>query len=590
MTASRTTGVAPLAVFFDATGTTDAATTSAPFHDLQYGWSFGDPAGGATWRSTDGSGTGKSRNLAAGPVAAHVFETPGTYTVTLAVLNGTTQVTRTVNITVTDPETVFSGTNTRCFSNTADFTGCPSGATQITTSDFAAAINGNQGTGRRLLFKRGNTFSAATSAVINASGPGIVGAFGTGAAPLIDSRVSEGNALGLSGGGAAYASFNDWRIMDLHINGNSVTGTAVNMLGGGDKLLFLRLEVHHSRTALGADPELLDYLPGHHMYDSFAVVDSNFHHSVPVPAGTVGAYGAYIGARQLIWLGNIINDSTGGAGAVGSHLLRLPYVDRGVISNSVLRDPYFNRLALKLHGPCWGNNGTADVCIYREVMGRTYSEKIVISDNEFNGSDNQTYLVDMGPQNGNSDERIRQILFERNWYSGGSRSATSIDLRISATDITIRNNVFTNSDTHSDDHRVIALVREGVEPTPNNIRVYNNSSYSANPADYALVYVDPQATNVTVRNNLVYAPNAANGRVVNNLGSTSVTATNNSTDAQVRGTAPGWSTQPPTLPSHMRLNTGSYAKNAGASVPVFMDFFVVTRPLGVIDMGATKAP
>jgi hypothetical protein len=40
----------------------------------------------------------------------------------------------------------------------------------------------------------------------------------------------------------------------------------------------------------------------------------------------------------------------------------------------------------------------------------------------------------------------------------------------------------------------------------------------------------------------------------------------------------------------MRLNTGSYAKNAGASVPVFMDFFVVTRPLGVIDVGATEAP
>jgi hypothetical protein len=25
-------------------------------------------------------------------------------------------------------------------------------------------------------------------------------------------------------------------------------------------------------------------------------------------------------------------------------------------------------------------------------------------------------------------------------------------------------------------------------------------------------------------------------------------------------------------------------------VPVFMDFFVVTRPLGVIDVGATEAP
>src|SRR5512145_1297788 len=75
---SRTSGVAPLAVFFDATGTT-RSSTFRPFHDVEYRWDFGDPVSG-NWQPTDGSRTGRSRNSATGPVAAHVFGAPGTYT------------------------------------------------------------------------------------------------------------------------------------------------------------------------------------------------------------------------------------------------------------------------------------------------------------------------------------------------------------------------------------------------------------------------------------------------------------------------------------------------------------------------------
>jgi hypothetical protein len=48
--ASRFAGVAPLAVFFDASATTTIPATPRPFHDLGYGWSFGDagPSAG-TW-------------------------------------------------------------------------------------------------------------------------------------------------------------------------------------------------------------------------------------------------------------------------------------------------------------------------------------------------------------------------------------------------------------------------------------------------------------------------------------------------------------------------------------------------------------
>ena len=123
--ASRTSGVAPLAVFIDATGTTSPVTTR-PFHDVLYQWDFGD-AGSGSWTNTPNM-PNLSRNSASGPLAAHVFETPGTYTVALTALDGTNTASCSVQITVQDPATAFAGNNTRCFSTSGNFAGCPAGA------------------------------------------------------------------------------------------------------------------------------------------------------------------------------------------------------------------------------------------------------------------------------------------------------------------------------------------------------------------------------------------------------------------------------------------------------------------------------
>ena len=82
--ASRSSGVAPLSVFFDTTGTV-SSTTTKPFHDIEYRWNFGETSGPGAGTWNQGSRPGKSsRNLATGPLAAHVYEMPGTYTVTVA--------------------------------------------------------------------------------------------------------------------------------------------------------------------------------------------------------------------------------------------------------------------------------------------------------------------------------------------------------------------------------------------------------------------------------------------------------------------------------------------------------------------------
>ncbi len=188
LTALPASGAAPLAVFFDASGTTYGGSAIRPFHDLDYRWDFGDPASGV-WDTN-----GQSRNAGRGPLNAHVFERPGTYTVTLSVSDGQGQVaTRQSIVNVNVPT---SGT---CYSTTGNFSGCPTGFQQVTTSQVAG--NG--------LYRRGETFTR----VGNLSNVSLLGAFGTGPRPRLvftsaPSAVSASNnalihGVAIDGGGYA---------------------------------------------------------------------------------------------------------------------------------------------------------------------------------------------------------------------------------------------------------------------------------------------------------------------------------------------------------------------------------------------------
>ena len=124
-TFSRTSGDAPLVVQVSYHGTT-STQTSSPFHEVGYWTEWGDEGAG-TWSDT----SGKSKEWDVGPVVAHVYETPGTYTVTCAGRDSDGRATTTQEITVDDPDTTFSGTNTVCLSNDTDHTGAPAGATTV---------------------------------------------------------------------------------------------------------------------------------------------------------------------------------------------------------------------------------------------------------------------------------------------------------------------------------------------------------------------------------------------------------------------------------------------------------------------------
>lgn len=223
LAASRISGVAPLYVNFDATNTTHPQLTN-PTHDLFYSWIFGDPGAG-NWANGVQSPGLTSKNNAFGPVTGHVFETPGTYTVNLVVMDGANTVTKSVSITVQDPNVVYAGANTICISHSGNFAGAPSGAVQINTfgnTNMFAAWSAYKASNKRILFCKADSWvSSAPVSVFGLTGVTVSG-YGTGPARSVkfgattDTLVSVTPAAGighmLQGGGST-----DCRICNFKI-------------------------------------------------------------------------------------------------------------------------------------------------------------------------------------------------------------------------------------------------------------------------------------------------------------------------------------------------------------------------------------
>lgn len=193
--ASRTSGPTPLGIVVDAIGTT-SDQTSYPYLDLAYHWNFGDIYDSTT-------------NKVTGPHAAHVYGTAGTFTVTLVVLDrdGNTTTNNSTSITVADADTTFSGTDTIVVSTSGTFTGAPSGAKEVTSSDFDATMAAEFGTGKRVLFRYGETWTSSASTTYEDTGDAQIGAFGTAGTrnaygradnnPAVNGAASSGSCLRL---------------------------------------------------------------------------------------------------------------------------------------------------------------------------------------------------------------------------------------------------------------------------------------------------------------------------------------------------------------------------------------------------------
>ncbi|MBI5891273.1 MAG: PKD domain-containing protein [Nitrosomonadales bacterium] len=606
---SRFNGVAPLAVFFDASATTANATTK-PFHDLEYTWDFGDSAGsparGTTWSTGSHPGV-SSRNSATGAEAAHVFESPGVYTVGLTATDGTNTVSNSCAlIVVQDPNTVFAGTNTICVgansAPAAGANGCPAGATTAQQASFSAALNTYAYPGKRVLFQRGDTFNAATSGRLNRTGPGIVGAFGSGSAPIV--RMT-GNEQILVMSSRDTPNIKDWRIMDLEFDGMSkLNCVGIDAEGGINQVLILNMNIHDAVIGIGLNSDLLNlyYLTGatgHAMFDEMAIVDSTITPRFNAPDGWEVYAMATRASIQGNTFGNMLNSSS-----MGSHVVRVPYMEKGVIANNTIARAGANQLAIKLHAQAWcestspagscttyDNNAppptytyqtnTHPIGIFNTLSG--YTEKVIIADNKIIGADNP-YTMSAASQNLNSDERLRDIIVERNWFISGT--GTQLAILFTAEDMTIRNNIV---DMKLGSFKTFASVFDpGTAPPSQNIKVLNNTVYAGAGSEFFGVDIHPTAINVSVINNLFRAPSSLNPVVISGTGASGLVQSNN-----ILRDPPAslFVSADPVNPADFGLNPTSPAREAGLStVPVRSDFFLTGRPQGLIDVGAIEGP
>jgi len=574
---SRLSGVAPLSVFFDATSTTDGSV-SRPFHDLEYRWDFKDTSAG-TWANGAQPGV-NSKNSATGPVASHVFETPGTYDVTLTALDGTNNATTHVLITVDNPDTVFAGSNTTCVGASSTPTqgvgGCPANAATVQQPNFVTAISSYATTGKRVLFQRGDTFTAASSARINTTGPGIVGAFGTAVAAPIVQMTGNVSTLALSSGSTP--NIKDWRIMDLDFDGMNKSPSngdlaGIDAQGGFSQMLALRMKIRNIYRGVSASHWQLS--PGQNIYDEWSVVDSTI---TPMPAGCNGCdWRVYITGKRTTIQGNFL-DNMGdvGVNGGGSHVIRSEYTAKGVISNNTISKPGTGvGHAIKIHGWDWvggaGGNATAN----------TYTEQVIISDNKIIGAQTP-WTVALGPQDDSHDERLRDFIVERNWFTAGP--GTQVHIYNNAVDTTIRNNIIDM--TGAAYHTFITVTRRGLEPVPSNVHVYNNTFYSGSTGDFEGVLIGSAVSSISVINNLGSGPSASGQVMI--TGTSGLTQSNNLLN-----------NSPMALFGTTTLNTPASfglkalpnpARDAGLStVHELTDFFLSSRPFNnTIDIGAVE--
>ncbi len=600
---SRFEGAAPLAVFFDASATDTIPSTPRPFTDLGYSWNFGDqgPSAG-TWPTGNKPGV-SSRNVAIGPMAAHVFQSPGTYTVTLNVTDGANTVSNAcVRIAVLDPEVVFAGDNTICFSTSGDFTDVPPGtcavagivgtpgATAIQTNDFSVAVNTYQATGKRLLFRRGEIWNATAPAIIREDGPGLVGSFGTvSTRPRIVNTTDLSKIIKIST--PSTPGIGDWRIMDLDIDGGGSpladTTSGIGGGGGTDQVTILRVDIRNLSTGFSFDGNLLDVFnaganPGHTIYDQLAISDSFAYDMV----GSSGSNGMFLYAKRLMLLGNTIVNT-----ASAEHNIRVQFMDNGVIQNSTFTQASETKALLTVRAAPFGNTG---------VTSPGVTSKVVISDNLYK-SVLQATPITIWPSSETQNQRINNVIFERNFFLGDS--ATETALSVSASEVTARNNIFNMTGATA---KCMSFSRRGtLIPIQEQIRVYNNTCFSDSVHGLRMVILGEGLDTVIIKNNLASAINSTGavqfledrgvGGTPNLVGNGGTFG--NSSDVDITNTDTNFVNGSGSylLPADFNLGAGP-AIDAGLAFPadlnappVVSDFFLLDRPVGAsTDMGATE--
>lgn len=407
LAANRVSGPAPLAVHFDATGTSISSSNGAhPFHHVRYEFDFGDPRG-QTWAIS-----GLSKNTqTGGPIAAHVFDNPGIYTVRVRARDGSGGVSETsLSITVQDPSSVYAGTRTVCVSTSGYFADCPAGAAQQTVLPDSASYSG-----RRVLLRRGESFG--TINIPHGASHVQIGAFGSGSTKPTVSRVSIGT---LNPSSSAFP--HDITVSDLSISGG------IEQYVTASRLLFYRNDIGSQGSGLVAQINLasaLGYIVQHHWLPrdqyyqprEIFVVENRVHGSTSNPIVNMVGEGS-----RFVIMGNDM-------GTAQQHTVRIYAMHKGFIAHNALRGRSSDgiRVALKLH-----SGGLGEYDDNYAISGNSWATRqVVIANNRLGDTtDNNSFTGGASPENNTSESRqgLEDVVLENNLFYRGPNTNTEFIL------------------------------------------------------------------------------------------------------------------------------------------------------------------
>lgn len=433
--AGLTNYYAPMAVFFE-------GWKSTPRDEIvQYEWDFDD---------------GSPHFI--GFNAAHVYETPGVYDVTLTVTRqaavGATPTTDvdTVQITVNAPDGTTYYVDSVLGNDANPGTSTGAGAWKTATHAFSGMATTRYAPGDRILFNRGQTFDfEAGSVTVDhwKAGYGYsFGAYGSGAKPVIQATGAGGGYLfNMQGVGARFITFQDMEF-DCTPTGGSASIFWYGV-GGGCNITWLRCDIH-------------DFVQGWMLYclSGAFIVDSTTYMSEVTHIASQDV-GTNKSERTAI-LGCDFDFSN-------NHIAYLGPVRAGVIDGNTFSRVAFGRAALRVIGNDYDNR----------------SHDVWVSDNVFTGWIDP--VADTGSHNGGGTRYNYNLVdFAANstnprfgeWleFTGNTITDAEIMLQVAGWEhVRIHDNLFDTQDPSSVSHVYLGSLPLWDQRPNYDVQVYNNT-------------------------------------------------------------------------------------------------------------------